>query len=545
MAPPSHSQSVLPNPQVLVLDKVEQNEAGFVLEVSSSQPPRCPDCGKRSRSFHSRYVRCLKDLPWQGQSVLLRVTARRFRCRNPSCDRRIFVERLPQIACVYARQTDRLREVIRCLGFVTGGLPGSRLLARLAISVSDDTVLRLVKLSVAVESHDDGIRCLGVDDWAWRKGQDYGTILVDLERHRVVELLPERSAESFADWLMNNQTVSVISRDRSGLYAEGAALGAPSAQQVADRFHLLLNLSAAIERALEERSSQLQLPAAEMDNQLEHETEGDQPRKTQQQTLQMQRRQRRVDLYEKVVQLHQEGHSQRAISQALQIQRKTVRRWLRAGQFPERKPPVRKPPKVQAFAEYLQQRWNEGCHNATKLFQEIRSRGYRGQRSMVARFVSRWRASRWTHLPATPRRITPRHAAVLTTRAPDELTQQQRLLLDQLSFTCSDLQWIRTLALDFRAALSSGNGQQMLDWIQIAKLSGIGSLVRFAFGLQKDVKAVCASVQSHWSNGQVEGQINRLKMIKRQMYGRAGLPLLRARVLPYRSLATTAALRAP
>jgi transposase len=259
----------------------------------------------------------------------------------------------------------------------------------------------------------------------------------------------------------------------------------------------------------------------------------------------MQRRQRRVDLYEKVVQLHQEGHSQRAISQALQIQRKTVRRWLRAGQFPERKPPVRKPPKVQAFAEYLQQRWKEGCHNATKLFQEIRSRGYRGQRSMVARFVSGWRASRWTHLPATPRRITPRHAAVLTTRAPDELTQEQRLLLDQLSFTCSDLQWIRTLALDFRAALSSGNGQQMLDWIQIAKLSGIGSLVRFAFGLQKDVTAVCASVQSPWSNGQVEGQINRLKMIKRQMYGRAGLPLLRARVLPYRSLATSAALRAP
>jgi transposase len=240
----------------LVLDKVEQNEAGFVLEVSSSQSPRCPDCGKRSRSFHSKYVRCLKDLPWQGQSVRLRVTARRFRCRNPSCERRIFVERLPQIACVYARQTDRLREVIRCLGFVTGGLPGSRLLTRLAISVSDDTVLRLVKLSVAVESHDDGIRCLGVDDWAWRKGQDYGTILVDLERHRVVELLPERSAESLADWLMNNQTVSVISRDRSGLYAEGAALGAPSAQQVADRFHLLLNLSAAIERALEERSSQ-------------------------------------------------------------------------------------------------------------------------------------------------------------------------------------------------------------------------------------------------------------------------------------------------
>jgi transposase len=543
--PPSHSQSALPNPQILVLDNVEQNEQGFILDVSTRHAAQCPDCGKRSRSFHSCYERQLLDLPWQGLSVRLRVKVRRFRCRNPSCARKIFVERLPLVARSYARQTDRLREIIRCVGFVAGGLPGSRLLVRLAVIVSDDTVLRLVKLLPVADANEDPIRCLGVDDWAWRKGQDYGTILVDLERHRVVDLLPERSAESFAEWLAKNPTVSVISRDRSGLYAEGAELGAPSAQQVADRFHLVLNLSAAIERALEERSRQLQLPVMEVQNQPDREAEESPPRLTQQQTLQQQRRQRRMELYQNVMKLHQEGHSQKAISQALQIQRKTVRRWLRAGQFPERKPAVRKPPKVQAFAEYLQQRWMEGCHNASKLFQEIRTRGYRGQRSMVAKFVSGWRASRSPHIYARPHRIAPRHAAVLTSRAPDQLTLEQRLLFDQLSSSCPDLKWIRTLALDFRAALTSKDGHQMRDWIQIAKLSGIGSLVRFAFGLQRDLSAVSAAVESPWSNGQVEGQINRLKMIKRQTYGRAGLRLLHARVLPYRTLTGSVVQRAP
>lgn len=260
----------------------------------------------------------------------------------------------------------------------------------------------------------------------------------------------------------------------------------------------------------------------------------------------MQRRQRRLGLYQQVFQLHQEGHSQRTISQTLQITRKTVRRWLRAGQFPERKPAVRKPPKVQEFAPYLEQRWREGCSNATKLFQEIRGRGYRGQRSMVAQFVSHWRGSRCSNKPRHPIRIAPRHATALITRAADQLTDQQQLLVDQLSCNCPDLKWIRSLALDFRAAVLSGDRQQMLDWIQLAKLSRIGPLVRFAFGIQRDAGAVCAAIESPWSNAQVEGQINRLKMIKRQMYGRAGLPLLRARTLPYTSLTVTDALqRAP
>jgi transposase len=196
----------------------------------------------------------------------------------------------------------------------------------LAIGVSDDTVLRFVKLLPLADSNEDSIRCLGVDDWAWRKGQDYGTILVDLERHQVVDLLPERSSECLAGWLLKNPTVNVISRDRSGLYAEGAQSGAPNAQQVADRFHLVLNLSSAIERALEERSRQPQVPVQEIPSQPDSVPDQSPPKLTRRETLQQQRRQRRLELYENVMKLHREGHSQRAISQDLQIQRKTVRR---------------------------------------------------------------------------------------------------------------------------------------------------------------------------------------------------------------------------
>jgi transposase len=168
------------------------------------------------------------------------------------------------------------------------------------------------------------------------------------------------------------------------------------------------------------------------------------------------------------------------------------------------------------------------------------------QRGMVAHFVSGWRAPKHEAISARIQKVAPRHAAVLATRAPDQLTQEQRVLFDQVSSMCPELKLMRTLALEFRAALTSKNGNQMRDWIQTAIRSGIQSLARFAFGLRRDISAVIAAVESHFSNGQVEGQINRLKMIKRQMYGRAGLTLLHARILPYRALLSGCAVqRAP
>ena len=543
--PPSHSQSLLPNPDILILDRIERDADRFRMSVHVEQDPVCPLCGEVSRSRHSCYCRCLQDFPWQGVSVQLWATVGRFRCRNSVCPRKIFCERLPRVAHVYARQTDRASEIVRLIGYVTGGLPGQRLLDRLSIATSDDTVLRRVRQQPVPEATVLPVRNLGVDDWAWRKGQDYGTILVNLDLHRVVDLLSDRAAESFSEWLKQHPEIVTISRDRCGIYAEGATLGAPPSQQVADRFHLVLNLSATMERVLEERSRDLILPplaepAAERQpldgGDPGTETPPPTPARPTQSEL---KRQRRLERYEQVVALFQSGQSQAAISRALGLERKTIRRWLRRGEFPERKPPHRRPPKVSEFGPYLEPRWNEGCHNASRLYHEICEEGYAGKRAMVARFVSGWRKTGKAARPNAPQRISPKHAAILVTRAADQMTDEQQRLFDRITNQCPEAGDLRKIALAFREALTAENSTQLRQWIEGAKRCEFGPVVRFAYGLQKDISAVAAAVDTPWSTGQAEGQINRLKMIKRQMYGRAGFELLRARVLPYSMLAAS------
>lgn len=534
--PPSHSQSLLPNPGILILDRIEREADLFRLVVHVEQEPVCPLCGMASRSGHSSYRRFLQDFPWQGVSVQLWVTAGRFRCRNNVCPRKIFCERLPQVARVYARQTERASEIVRLIGYVAGGVPGQRLLSRLSIPISDDTVLRRVRQEPTQKPSSLPIRNVGVDDWAWRKGQDYGTILVDLDLRRVVDLLPDRASESLSEWLQQHPQIVTISRDRCGLYAEGASLGAPQAQQIADRFHLILNLSATMERVLEERSRQLILPLAE-----ESEREVAAPVSTAEPTVMVTpqptasqlRRQRRIERYQHVVALFESGMSHAAISRETKMERKTIRRWLRQGRFPERKSPHRRPPKVNEFADYLQQRWNEGCHNASRLYQEIRQKGYAGKRSMVARLVSGWRKTGKATRPKASERIAPRHAAILVTRPAEKMSDEQQQLFDRITIPCPEVIALRKLALDFREAMKADDSIQMRQWIEKAKRCEFGAVTRFAYGLQKDISAVAAAVEKEWSTGQVEGQINRLKTIKRQMYGRAGFELLRARVLPY------------
>jgi transposase len=541
-SPPSHSQNVLPDPENLVLHGIVQTERGFILYVSARQAAVCPKCGHVSRSRHSTYTRRLQDLPWQGQTVEVHLSAGRYRCRHRNCPGKIFTERLPRVAHAYSRQTTRLADIVRVVGYAAGGLPGQRLLERLAVCVSDDTILRRVK-AAPVDAPPVPVRHLGVDDWAWRKGHDYGTILVDLDQHRVVDLLANRSVEAFRGWLEQHPGIAVIARDRSGSYAEAGSLGAPEARQVADRFHLLLNLSAAVERAFEERSRQLLLPPP-LEPATAHDTvpaSADAP--TAQQLAKLHRRERRLARYQQVIELHRQGHSVNAISRAVRLERKTVRRWIRAGQFPEHKQPHRPRPKVHAFADHLQRRWSEGCRNATRLFQEIRDLGYRGGRSMVAQFVCGWRKSGKPVKPRVAQRIAPKHAAILATSAPDQLSSSQQLLIERLAVECPDSNRIRRMSLDFREVLNSGDSLRLRHWIERVKRSEIGPMVRFAWGLTKDLSAVSAAVDTEWSSGQVEGQINRLKTLKRQMYGRAGFNLLRARVLPF--VAAGAASRAP
>ncbi|HEY3416191.1 MAG TPA: ISL3 family transposase, partial [Armatimonadota bacterium] len=256
-SPPSHVQALLPDTSCLKLKSIEQAGNGLVLirATAFGSAASCPTCHRLSRSLHSHYSRVVRDLPWQGSRVELRLEVRRFRCYARDCPRATFAEAMPMVCRRHGRQTSRLFETLRLIGHALGGEAGARLADRLGMVSSPDTILRRVKLGPSVPVQ--GARVLGVDDWAWRKGQQYGTILVDLEAHTPIDLLPDRSADSLATWLQAHPGAEIISRDRAGLYADGASRGAPIAIQVADRFHLLCNLISAVERVLEQKRSAL------------------------------------------------------------------------------------------------------------------------------------------------------------------------------------------------------------------------------------------------------------------------------------------------
>ncbi|MDQ2712000.1 MAG: transposase [Acidobacteriota bacterium] len=243
-----------------------------------------------------------------------------------------------------------------------------------------------------------------------------------------------------------------------------------------------------------------------------------------------------MERYQQVVELHKSGHSQGAIGQTVGISRKTVRRRLRSKDFPERKPPSGRRSHVSEFNEYLRQLWDRGCHNATQLFREICPRGYRGSRQMVSYHVARWRADTKSPKPKAPKRFAPKDIAIMMCKRPERRSAAQQEVLGRLTASHPHIRYLPTLALDFRDALHGKDGQRIRTWVNHSARCADAPIARFAHGLRRDLHAVIAAIETPWSSGQVEGQINRLKALKCQMYGRAGFALLRARVLPYSAL---------
>jgi transposase len=524
-------------------------DTAVALLVATAASAACPRCGTPSDRVHSRYRRTVADLPWHDRPVALRLVVRRFRCIDPACPQVIFCERLPALLESHARTTARLTGAHRAVGFALGGEAGARLARRLDMPTSPDTLLRRIKDAPAAPA--PAPRYIGVDDWALRKGQRYGTIIIDLERGRVLDLLEGRDGEALKAWLKEHPGVEVITRDRWAAFAQAATEAAPQAQQVADRWHLLRNLREAVERLLGRFSAPVrealrEAPAAASGattlaggctEPVPPPTRSPGPLGPREQARRA-RRQERARQYERVRGLRAQGQPVRQIARVTGLSLKRVRRYLRSDRCPDWNPGRKVPTQLDPFSGQIDAWVERGGRNAAALYRELGEQGFRGSYDAVRRCLARRLGSTGRPGPrvgplSPPVATAPPSARKLSfefIRRPEGRPVEEQARLDKLRGGDAALREGLDLAGEFAAMVRRQSEVPLAEWLTKAEASACAELRSFAASLRQDEAAVAGALTETWSNGPVEGQVNRLKMIKRQMYGRAGLELLRARV---------------
>jgi transposase len=545
--------ALLPPGNEFQLDAVERDEGRRALTLvvtSTARTSVCPDCHHPSRRSRSRYWRTLTDLPWAEYTVQVRVRLRKWQCGTTDCQRRVFCERLPLVTCPYWRRTVRLAARHHRLAVTLGGAPGARLSESLGCPVSRNTLLRLLRRTPGPALPTP--RVLGVDDWAYRKGQRYGTVLIDLDRRTPIALLADREASTLTQWLQSHPGVAVICRDRAGAYAEGARDGAPEAVQVADRFHLLRNVADAVQQVFDQhrkglKSVQVEPPTPVASGEAPGASEG--PKGQARTPLPVSvlpgaavgtpPSPPRSERYEQVCRLAQQGWPYTAIAKAVGLHRKTVSLYVR-GVFSHRRPSRSI---LDPYKPYLLARWNAGHWTGTHLWQEIQQQGYRGKRTTVLRYIGRLRQAAGvaprtrTPQPTAPvvdssvDALTPRQATWLVFRHPDKSTESEAALLQRLRHLSPAVTEAITLGQDFACLLRSRSAERLEKWLTQAAQSALPPFHRLAKSFRRDLEAIKAGLTLPWSTGPVEGHINRLKLVKRQMFGRAKLDLLASRFL--------------
>lgn len=545
-------QYLLPDSSVLSLDEYQLDHQAqhLTLHISSSQTTvQCPLCGGSTGRIHSHYERTLADLPCVDFGLTLLIHVSKFFCVNPECRRRIFTERLPGVAAPWARKTARLVHRLQKIGLALGGAAGARLGAQLDYVSCGSTLLnQLQQLSLPPF---EVPKVVGVDDFAFRKGHTYGTIVVDLDHHHPIALLADRQAETLANWLREHPGIEMLSRDRSKTYKRAMSQGAPQAVQVADRFHLVQNLSATLENTLSHYSAELK--AIE---QAQHQAVADklphtvvatpQPTATLKAEQQAQAaHQQRIHYQKTIKALKAQGWSQDAIAREVGVSPRTVQRYLKRADFSEtllRRSTfgkgILKPYKSQVLNW-----WNEGGRQPQVLMTLLQQEGFTGSLRTLQRYIRGLRIAQGlppayvqslTPLPKVIDRqrpsFTPRRAAYLIVLNPQQRDPEDTELLQRLA-QHPDLAMVITLADGFLHLLRQLQADGLDDWLKQAISSAFRPFHSFATGLFEDYDAVKASLTTAISNGPVEGLNNRLKMLKRQMYGRAGLALLAKRFI--------------
>ncbi len=566
-------ESLFPSETQLLIDDIQvQTNRIDVYARRSTTKEHCPDCQQMSQKPHSCYHRHPHDLPCFGFRVQLHLKVRRYFCHNEACERCTFAESFPELLQFKARRTERLTQQHAAVAFAVSSEAGGRLLPLLAMPLSGDSLIRGIR-RVPEETHETP-NVLGIDDWAKKRGQTYGTILVDLESNQPIELLDSRETNDVIDWLEQHPGIEIISRDRGVNYIKAATEGAPEAEQVADRWHLLKNLREAAETMLNRKPATLaaagETDKQNSDNQCQAEQESEetpiinntvqneacrndvasvpvkQPKTKAQQAKEAchARRQARFEL---VNQLHQEGHSMRAISRQLGLAQRTVRKYIEADTCPQYTSGYPHPSKLTPWLPYLEERWQAGYTNATQLWREIVTLGFSGSRGLVAR----WAAKERKLLPAKsqysrqqPKGVKPvltkqtqsaswsaPRASWLLVKESTQLDDKEKSTLARMKASDPQVALAADLIERFGTMVKQKEAEKLETWLIDAVASGIQAFISFANGIRQDLSAVYNAMSMIWSNGQVEGQVNRLKFIKRMMYGRANFDLLRKRVL--------------
>jgi transposase len=484
---------------------------------------------------HSRYDRTLADAPVSGRRMRIRLRIRRFFCPTAGCPTRTFAEQVEGLTTRHARRTPLLRSMLETIGLALAGRAGARMATHLGALVSRDTLLRLVR--ALPDPPPTPLTAVGVDDFALRRGHVYGTVLIDMITHRPLDLLPDREADTLAAWLRERPGIEVICRDRSSAYAEGARAGAPHATQVADRWHLWHNLAEAVEKTVIAHRHDLIEPQPEPPTDADPDTtemstvdasvpepEDDTPAENRLLT-------RTRERYAAVQQLLADGASISGICRTLHLDRKTVQRFARAVTVEELLAKAHnRGSLLDRFKPYLHERFNAGTTDAARLTEEISAMGYRGSDKTVRRYLHPFRAT-LTAPPARPTPPTVRQVTGWLTRRPENLTESQTLRLKNILARSPALRTTHDLVRGFAAILTQRRGHQLPAWMDQVEQLGSAALRSLVAGLRTDLGAVTAGLTLPWSSGPVEGTVNRIKMLKRQMYGRARLDLLRKRIL--------------
>jgi transposase len=552
----------LPLPDGLVLGQVKLDEAKLTVEVISTQPcARCPGCGTPSDAVHCQYQRTVHDVPCGGHKVVLLLRVRKFFCRVPSCPRKVFAERLPEFVQPWARVSNRLLEEIKAIGLSASAEVSERLTPQLGMPVKAPTLLRYLR--TIPDPPRTKVISLGIDDFALRRGDTYGTILINAETGKPLDLLANRTTEAVTLWLVSHPEIQVVSRDRANGFAEAISQVLPHATQVADRYHLIHNLREHLQQLLDRKRTCLPVIEDTPVGAKEGNSDGKESSpaacpQTMPETDELAHlvaaerkklisRNKRLARYEEVMALHRQGVPQREIARQLHLSRNTVRRYISSPGFPERAQGARRwnarTNKLEPYLPYVREQWEAGNHNGAHLFRLIKARGYTGCESLLRLRLSEWRTElptqRWPGTPRKPRLFTQKKQRRLSSRAasflmivpPEKLMTKQKQQLDQMCQASSDLFMAYHVSQDFVTLLKERQADTLHEWLKCAKASRIAELKSFANGIYRDYAAVYAACSRPESNGITEGHVNRLKFLKRQMFGRANLDLLRIKVL--------------